>query len=428
MVGGGGLIETLSGDGLKSDWPKAGTVIGGGWNLSAKNDSSGKPLCYIVDALRPAGGWMTPSYYRVTYAGQAPMELATSSSSVAQTNLAVMTNPYGNFTIDFPINVYKVSMVLEYRANRKRTETVTAVMAAGVQRELSDSSESDRETVSFSSEFADKAVDPDGALPIGFVAYKSYFQTARGNLSLQYLLLAARAKLRARARGVDVTFGTSWANALGITLRHNVQLSDRRLPGGVCVGKVKSLRLIAGEEGMYGEFTIGCSIGTNISTDPAAGNPTYVDAFYVDNGYQVIAGQQLPIAALNDFYYQSLDDFVVEDDGLDFSNLGAGHVVNECRVTNGMSIQFPRLAQFQRTVVPSHGDPRSAMRSMTTRVTLAMQPVAGSEFTTNFYPAITELFLPMTINLGGTVESTWDSSAGIWDTGDSLWDHMAPLP
>jgi hypothetical protein len=39
-------------------------------------------------------------------------------------------------------------MSLEFRANRKRTETVTAVVTAAVQRELSDSAESDREAIS----------------------------------------------------------------------------------------------------------------------------------------------------------------------------------------------------------------------------------------------------------------------------------------
>jgi hypothetical protein len=345
-----------------------------------------------------------------------------------QVNAILFNSRYGRWVINFQINVYKIRMVLEYRADRTRTETVTAVMTAGVQRELSDSSESDREAISFSSNFVDKAVDPNGALPIGFTGYKSYFQTARGNLSLQYLLLAARAKLRARARAVDVTFGTSWDNALGITLRHNVQLSDRRLPGGVCTGKVKSLHLVANAEGMFGEFTIGCSIGTGIGTDPAAGTPTYVNAGYMNAGYQVIAGEQLPIAALDDFYYQSLDDFVVLDDGLDFTNLRSAHFINECRVINGMAVQMPLLQRYNNSIAPRYGDPLNEFMKYTTQVTLDMKPVAGGEFTTAFFPAITELKLPMTINLGGTAESIWDSSTGIWDTGDSVWDHMAPLP
>jgi hypothetical protein len=394
--GGGGLIQVLCGDGMKTSWPKPGTVIGGGWSLSTRNDGTGYPLCYITDAvIQSAGGWMTPLNFSISYAAQMPMG---SVPTAGISNGAIYTNPYGQFTLQFPINLYKIRMNLDYNADRRRTETITAVVTAGVQRELSDPAESDRETISMTSEFVGQGVDPDGALPIGNLAHRSYFQTGRGAASFEYLLLAARAKMRARARSVDVTFGVNWATALTITLRKSVQLTDRRLPGGVCTGKVKSYKLSAGTSGMFGEFTIGCTIGTGGASTAQAGVPVYVDTGYVSAGYEAVSGAQITLDP-GDFSYESLDDFVIEDDGLDVSNLSASTAVNECIVFDGLKVQLPILSAYNNTVAPTNGSALQAMRTMTTTVTLDLRPVAGQEFHTEFTPAVSELVIPKTIDL-----------------------------
>lgn len=398
--GGGGLISCLCGDGLKSDWPKPGTNIGGGWSLSTLNDGSGRPFCYILDATRTnQGGWLQPTYFNVTMAGQSP-PASQAGNTTDQSNVNTYLNPFGQFTAGFPLNVYKIRMNLNYRADRRRTETVSAVLTGAVQSMLSDPSENDRETVSLSSEYVGQGVDSDGAIPIGNVAYRSYFQTARGAISFEYLLLVARAKMRARARAIDIAFAVDWRTALAISLRQNVQLTDRRLPGSVATGKVKSLRLTAGTAGMLGEFQIGCTIGTGAAvTAPQAGLAVYVDTGYVNSGYQVMAGQQLPVAGLADFYYEPLDDFAVLDDGLDLTNLTIDQALNECIVRNGLSVQLPALHAFQGTVPPNLGDPVGTMRTLTTNVTLDLKPLQGAEFHTTFKPAVTQLSLPKTIDL-----------------------------
>jgi hypothetical protein len=397
-VGGGGMISCLCGDGLKSDWPRPGTSIGGGWNLSTLNDPGGTPLCYILDAtVGNQGGWIMQSYYNVHYSGQLPPD-SQAGNSEEKSNVNVFLQPFGAFTAQFPLNVYKIRMVLQYKANRTRTETVTAVVAAGVQRELSDSTESDREAISLSSTYVGEAVDLDGSVPIGNTAYRSYFQTGRGAQSFEYLLLAARAKMRARARAVDITFAVDWRTALGITLQHSVQYFDRRVPGGVAVGKVKSYRLSAGTAGMLGEFTLGCTIGTDEAISPQPGVPSYVNAGYVFSGYQTMPGQQVALTG-SEIAYETFDSFAVVDDGLDLTNLTADKAINLCVVHNGLSTQLPEMAKFQNTVAPTGGDPLNTMRTLTTTVTLDLKPVAGSEFHTRFYPAVTPLMLPKTIDL-----------------------------
>jgi uncharacterized protein YqcC (DUF446 family) len=391
---GGAIIQALCASGLREDWPKPGTSIGGGYTLSSQNDIAGYPLCYVIDAsITSRGGWLQPAAYAVQWSAQPPPDTFTPTSPI--------TTPYGTYQAYFALEALKVRMVLEYRADRKRTETVTAVVAAGVQRELSDSAEEDREAVSLTSEYVGAGVDENGALPIGSLAYRSYFQTERGAQSFEYLLLNARAKMRARARAVDITFAVPWALALGIGLRNNVRYTDRRVPGGAAIGKVKSYRLSCADGVMRGEFTIGCSIGTGIDTAPIAGTESYVDAGYVASGWQIMSGQQIDLIG-GEIAYQTLDDFVVFDDGLDLTNLTLAAALNECKVTNGLVTQLRKLSTFQHVVAPAGGDPISSMKTMTTTCTLDLKPLTGAEFTSAFFPAVTPLTLPKTIDLAAS--------------------------
>jgi len=385
-------------DGLKEDWPKPGASIGGGWALSNQLDDDGVPLCYCVSATADnKGGWLEEQFYEVSYGNTESWENAAEEPS----DVDVLLKPVEQWRIDFPIVTLKIRMTLEYRADRTRTETVTAVLAAGVQSMLSDSAESDREDVALTSTYVGEGVDPGGQVPIGNVAYKSYFQTDRGASSFEYLLLTARAKMRARARAVDVTFACAWREALPITLRHSVLLFDRRLPGGAATGKVKSRVLSMRDGVMQGTFTIGCTIGTGDPSAPVHGVNSYVADGYAEAGFQVIAGGQLELLS-DELSYETLDQYVVDDDGLNLTYLTADTAVNFCTVVNGLETQLRALDEFQDTVAPTRGDPLTEARKYTTRVTLDLKPVQGSEFHTDFYPSVSRLALPKTIDLGAS--------------------------
>lgn len=137
-------------------------------------------------------------------------------------------------------------------------------------------------------------------LPIGGYAggtpAHSYFSQDRGQISVQHMLCRARAKLRKRARAVEVKFDTRFEVAAQLSCRMNGSFGDSRLPGGHAAGKVISYKLEAhGDTGVIiGRVTLGCSIGTNpigmragarwVITD--AGDPSYVQEGYVRRGYQ----------------------------------------------------------------------------------------------------------------------------------------------
>ena len=406
---GGGLIQVLSGDGLLNSWPKAGTSIGAGWSFPNGDAGDGKPLNYVdkISATEPGSFAHSEMTYDVEYAASLNEDLAAQNvlggggDYIPYNDRVMAVLNKGRLVqvqVSFPTETLKFRMMVEYKADRRRTETVAAVLTADVQRQLSDSADQDQEKIELTSDYVGQGVDAGGALPIGNLVYKSYFATDRGTQSFEYLLLAARAKLRARARSVDVTFAVPWATALGISLKHSITLLDRRLPGGSCTGKIKSYTLKAADGVQLGEFVIGCCIGNGTPISPAVGAPTYVDEDYVERGWQVYAGAQYVLLP-DEFAYQSLEEFPVDDDGLNLSNLSQENAVNYCTVLNGMLDQVEALEEFQGVVSPTNGDPISKMRQMATLVTLDLRPVAGSEFHTDFLPALTQLSLPKTIDL-----------------------------
>lgn len=144
---------------------------------------------------------------------------------------------------------------------------------------------------------------PIGGWP-GMTPAASYFPTDRGLKSVEHMLCRARAKLRKRARAVEVSFDTRFEAASQLSCRMNASIHDPRLPGGSASGKVISYKLqVNGDSGVViGNVTLGCSIGNQalalfrdvvdpfLVTDP--GIPSYVGVAgtpngYVNPGYQV---------------------------------------------------------------------------------------------------------------------------------------------
>lgn len=142
------------------------------------------------------------------------------------------------------------------------------------------------------------AIDPTGRLlyelmlnppPIGDVSRRSYFPTDRGLKSLENLIYRARAKIIARARVLKIQFECHYEIVMNsISLRKNVLLQDRRLPGGQALGKVIAYGFKGdGDSGqLIGSITIACVAGYANPISPGAGTPDYVSSDYVGSDYQ----------------------------------------------------------------------------------------------------------------------------------------------
>ena len=381
---GGNLIATLTGDGLKSSWPRAGQSIGSGWNVgpgSSIDDANFRlPPYFIVPFMPVPGMTIAPKVF--------PLD--------GLTGIALS----GALTATFTVSVFEVVLQLQYLAARPRTETVRFALTADIQPLVTDPGSSLEDSISLQSQAVAQAVDPGGAIPIGDLRRASYFQTDRGAGSFEFLLLMARAKLLARARAVKITFGTSFANAVGLTCRMNVELHDRRLPGGVATGKIESYRLTASaHDGQRAMVTIGCTIGNGSTFAAAAGVPVYTDSYAADS-YQVSAGAQIDLIP-GEVNYETLDDFVIDDDGVDLFNMTPQSVIQSLIVTNGFDRQARLLAQnslFAMMPMPRMTDPIGQLTQAATGVDLELVPLTGS-FGTQFTPAISLMGVPQTIDL-----------------------------
>lgn len=170
---------------------------------------------------------------------------------------------------------------------------------------------------------------PIGGVP-GLTPARSFFPSDRGQLSLQHLICRARAKLRRRARAVQVDFDARFEAAAAISCRMNASVIDARLPGGGVSGKIIAYKLMVnGDSGkIVANVTLGCSIGQGGTVSAAPGTPTYVTAGYVQSSYQQMTGKVVTVApsGLDEVAYTPPIELVV-DDGLTFPLAGAGDAI-----------------------------------------------------------------------------------------------------
>lgn len=157
---------------------------------------------------------------------------------------------------------------------------------------------------------------PIGGTPDNVTA-RSFFPTARGIQSVEYLISKARARLRFRARAVKIGWECRFEDAVALSCRKNATLFDPRFPGGAATGKVTSYSLIAGGDGrIIGKVEIGCSVGLGDSINEITGSPVYAKEGYMQKGYQRYEGAMVSHGSFDTTF--SLPVFKGFDDGLKF--------------------------------------------------------------------------------------------------------------
>jgi hypothetical protein len=111
---------------------------------------------------------------------------------------------------------------------------------------------------------------PVGGWP-GYTPHATYFPSDRGKQSIENMICRARAKLRKRARAVEVSFDTRFEVAAQLSCRMSGNVNDARLPGGTVQGKVIGYKLeVHGDTGeVKGNVTLGCSIGNERAGQPS---------------------------------------------------------------------------------------------------------------------------------------------------------------
>ena len=350
------LIASYTGQGLIQSWPNVGTRIGAGWSVGRVN-------------LRRRDG-----------------------TSILR-NIATVNTLDGRSS-RFPLWEIRARMNVDYDISRGYFESVSFTMDADIQPLIAGSEEPDPIELKFSTSAVGEAID--GVIPIGDLRRRSYFQSARGALSLRSLLERARAALRAQARAVEVSVDVPFAEAAALSCRYSATVNDPRLPGGTATGKVSEYAFgISASGEAFGRVTIGCTIGRGGTITLAEGQPSYVADGYTESGWQYMEGEET--AGVDGDLAWAFDGSIeIQDDGYDLADLKAAEMIEEIEVTNGPTAQRNVLAEGE---FQDANEAATALNNAATRVRLRMRDISGKAFETDYALAVQPLRLPKTIDL-----------------------------
>lgn len=372
-----GLITTLTGDGLLNAWPEGGTSLGGGWTVS--NDTT----------CGDASEGFTRYEYTTTTRGLRPDY---TGEEKLESRSDYYFSAYQDYEITYEVAAFEQHTLFDWEADRGRTEILRVSLYADIQPLLAEPEDEDN-ILKLTISAVDTVTEPDGSgvLPIGDTRRMSYLPTDRGRASVEHLLLLARAELRRSARAVEVGCRVPWEQGIAVNLRRSAHIVDPRAPGGAAIGKIISYALAASGSGENAcNFTIGCAIGLGGTVSANAGTPVYVEDDYVTGVYQQVAGAEY-LAPTGDIAWQTLDDTVVDDDGVDLLTLDETTAVESLVVDNGLGEQV--------VIIEGSDDPSLALKAQPTEVCLQLVPLTDKEFETIFEPMVQTIPLPRLIDL-----------------------------
>jgi hypothetical protein len=316
-----------------ADWPKPGTGIGDGWQVvnstardkfdhNVRSETSGSTLIinYYGDSSRSTVT-ETRSYCSGPLGFLVAHVVTTDEIRVVHSKepdgpgdyVSSFSRSYADSSTYIAAQEFQPTLVAGFTAGRPCTEYISFTLFADVQHILTDPEDGealridDIKSVNLSERIGEGT---DSYIPMVDSGRRSYIATARGNQSLEHLILLARAHLMKRARVVEITFAPKLSRMPEITLRKNVFLVEPRI--GEALGKVIGYSIsLDGSDGRINcEIRIGCTIGRGGSAVATDGEPTYCSIDYVGNDYQQFTGRtvlfdssvgyQPPLAAPND--------------------------------------------------------------------------------------------------------------------------------
>lgn len=398
-----GQVVSFGGDNLVNSWPEPGRRIGGGWSVEDSELSLiGQPplnaISYseeVYDRIKNANPALGGKNAKVEGIFQSIRDVVSRSPGYAVQAVAHTTDPDGEPATQIDIvwiPVWRMSPTFSVRwdADRQRSETMTFEMIADVQPLLADPGDEEIVQLALGPAYVDDVI-PN-------VLGRSYFKTARGRQSVENLMARARATLIARARAIDVTFAASLDYGTDLSCRRSLAVQDERLPTGQVAGKVKNYRLVVdGDTGeMYTMVTLGCTVGRGGSVTPVEGDPVYVDAGYVNTGYQVYAGA-VTVMEAGDVTYSGIESVVIDDDGMDLLNVTHVSHVLDVGASGGLNTQEATLNVGD--TAPNTLYVVDQVNSITVTIWAEMVPVTGGPFLTHFEPEVSDLVIPRTIDL-----------------------------
>lgn len=437
VVSGNGLpcikdmqVDTLAGAGLIGGWPKGaditggagiggsniiiegGESLGGGWKVTT--GSARSPYQNLED--NDYAYWYTRGYtlnedgFPIYGLGFPPFYLSVVSAYSASVPKSGPASSSGTL---FSIISDKVTLnlTLGYEATRKYKDTIIFDLIADSQSIVTEPDDEDYLEMSFTGNDV-SLPDPfdEYETPIGGGNRRSYFAGDRGQQSIQYLIQLARANIVHRSRAVQVKWKCKFARAIEASLRKNALIHDRNLPGGQAVGKIVSYSFGAEGGEISGEIVIQSCIGRGGSIAPVDGVNVYADD-YIDD-YFFEEGQILVLGAGDVGFTRFSEN--PNDDGLIFPLRAVPYVVppNVFTVfekeltpvppTSDASTQIDDCGNTTSASVSSSldtGPYNDWLSGIKTTVDFRLKAVEGGPFETTYLCTVTDLKLPMQIDL-----------------------------
>jgi hypothetical protein len=302
---------------------------------------------------------------------------------------ASFSSSYAFTSTLMPLHHVKPTLLASYTAARQCTEMVSVSLFADVQPILTNPE--DGEALRVDDIKSVNLSETVGAeVPIGDPRRRSYIATERGNRSLEYLIVVARAHLMKRARVVEITFAPKLSRMPEITLRKNVFLIEPRV--GEALGKVigYSLALDGSDGRIKCEVRIGCAIGRGGSAVASGGEPTYCTVDYTGADYQQFTGRTVLFDS--SVGYQP-PNAAPNDDGLNFmSSLTAADVIE-----TGLVVENPaavQRAQIAATTAPIE----EVLKQYETRATFKLKSMTRA-FSSDYDIEVTDVMIPIGYDL-----------------------------
>lgn len=400
-----GMLNIVAGDDMITNWPKPGTSIGGGWAVGNSSAQLVGP-----PPLPPILAGQFDSSYQIVHEWDTWPFL----SSAMRTSLQIIFDRSPGFVVQVIdhndikndhvlghdiievlwIPVWRVAphMEITWDTSRSRGEDAIFEIDADVQPLLADPG--DEEVISISIGPAD--VD----LVMDSVTQPRYFATDRGLESLESVIMRARAALLSRARAVDVQFDADFDIVATLSCRMSASVFDKRIPGGVAAGKVKSYTLtVDGDSGtLNASVVIGCSVGRDGSISPQSGTPEYVATGYVNEGYQLYDGVVVVPTDDGSIGYTVDPAYPMDDDGMVFDHVVAADWLDHIEYTGSLDTHQDQLNVFTGFPV---GTVETIDRAdnFSTQVQVFLRPISTRAFQTTVVPVLTTLKIPRTIDL-----------------------------
>jgi hypothetical protein len=255
---------------------------------------------------------------------------------------------------------------------------------------------------------------PIGGQP-GNIQQSAFYSADRGARAIEFMLSKCAARMRQRARAVEIGCEIPFAVGLNLSLRKSATITHKYLPGGVASGKIISYTISAdGEGARTANIRIACAVGRGGSVTASAGTDDWSDA--IAHEAQTQTGAAISLGSITyeppppDATYNGLHPPLTADQVV-MSAMWLGSLTNQARVISraygvqgnqvsgvgyGASVS-KRAAASQAAKAQADAEIQKPENSVYFQ--LQLRPISGNQVSTPYYVNVSNLVIPQQINL-----------------------------